>query len=384
MYADYENNLVITNYAQLKGKVRSTSDKLIINKKQTAEQSANKIIATKVNTYTQEGYNTDLEFVQAHKFNCHRDGTPKPMLLLKIDNPTNLNNSKALKKVIAKNKYFYLDPKLDGFRCNAVKGPGDEFCKLISRFGNSFELSYIQEEVNILFNQIPNITDKIFFDGELYSHGTFLGDIGSLIRQGAEGLKYVIYDFGIEGYTYEQRMSLVRDLFANCKSELKHIEVVNSVLCHTTEDVITTHNHHVQLGYEGSVLKIPEAFYEFSFRSSSVLKIKPRETDEFLCVGGYSRKLEDQFTLRLETKEGKVFSARYSASDELRRKMKEEFEDKWLGQFVTIEYRKINPATGIPIEAVALGLRSVEREQIDYSHVEENATSTINSDTTAV
>lgn len=345
---------VLTKHGKLDGKLTQAWTKLKADKELQPQIDAF-LKAKKARLYC-EGYNPDLEFVKKNKYNCLPNGTYMCSLLQKMDSPLDLSLSKTLVKLLNKYMYCYLQPKLNGYRCNAYR------THLQSRFGVEFKLDYIKDEISKLFTVLANENAKVFFDGELYCHGKSLEEIGSMVKNGADGLKLVIYDIGVEEYTFEQRWQLLELLFKENKFE--HLELNKTVTINSIAEAQNEHNMNVQDNYEGSVLKVPEGNYEFGYRSNYLWKIKPRQTAEFLCVGQYSRKKEDECTLVMLTAEGNKFSACLAATSDERKKLKEEFKEKWENKMVTVEFRGYTGKNKLPCEATVIGLRDVESNEL--------------------
>ena len=259
-----------------------------------------------------------------------------------------INENDFVKKLKKSNTpYQYIQRKYDGHRLNGYSN------KLLSREGNEISLPHIKQELDLLFSLIPNKPKEMFFDGEIYEHNTHLNDVATLIAEQNEMLCFYIYDIGIKGMTYEERKNFLEDLFNSCSYVFKYLKLVPTYLVHNIDEINYYFKMFLQEKYEGAVLRIPNAYYEFGKRSSGILKIKPRESSEFKCVGCYSRKKENEITLILETKEGKQFSARIKANTKEREKAKKEFDLKWKDKEITVEYRGFSK-DGRPIEAVAL------------------------------
>lgn len=175
-------------------------------------------------------------------------------------------------------KTYYVQPKLKGERCR-VEWFKDEPV-LISSFGNQFKfLDHITEALKNLrgFKRVP-------FDGELYKHGWSQQRINSAANrkvnknEDSKMLEYHIFDIQKSSLLIEQRFWYIKILGIKPNSPLKRVPVYsNSGWKTIAADLVSQ-------GYEGVVLKKMFSSYE-NKRSTSWIKFKPTETDEYIITG---------------------------------------------------------------------------------------------------
>lgn len=320
------------------------SNKFNINKKDinVKNKTINDVFNKMISSYLNKGYSDNLKEVQEISHNSFADGSIMPMLLNKVD----------LNKV----KYpCYVQRKYDGMRC-------------ITEFVNN-SISQKTRENNIInIEHIKNNVKKIFdeqlkqpFDGEIYLHKKDLGDMISIYKNGdtEQVLSYVIYDIPNLELSFEKRRNL---LMAIDLEGLDNIKIDFGTLVENEEQLLNFYNQALEEGYEGAVVCDPNSLYTSGFRSNSKMKVKPRETDEFKCVGHYFNKgkMAGQSTLICETKDGKnTFHVKMKGTTEQRLQYAKEFEEKFLNKLVTVEYRKLSKY-GVPIEAVGICVRDYE------------------------
>lgn len=301
------------------------------------------------------GYSINLEKVRQSKYNTYPDGSIMPMLLNSADSPKDVKNSRVIEDMFIEHDYLYIQPKMYGERC--IKEYHKGKVRLKSRGGEIYKIPHLQKQVEYLH--------KMFdypLDGELIAINMELGDIRKLIKNSnsdnnkAKKLVYVVYDIPVENVEFDVRLNLRTSL------DLTHTP--NIILCPTVKvmDIETLHKLHVQytcLYGEGSVVRVPTGLYEFGFRSNSVVKVKPRRDDEFLCVGyEISDKNNTTVTLTLKTETGSEFRAVVKGVNNTTN------VSDWTGKNVTVEYLK-KSKNGIPLEPVAVGPRPDRDIQVE-------------------
>jgi DNA ligase-1 len=332
------------------GKSSSTVKAFTNSKNKTAAENGMAFMLRENSRFGKSGYSESRAFKDNY-LRFQSNNSLKPMLLNKVKNVDRFTDKKLL-RMLHNNTGFYIQPKLDGFRCQGFSD------RLQTRDGNVFVINHIMNEVKQLCEHF-NILDTAFLDGELYNHTMFLNEISSAVQNQdlEKKLKFHIYDFGIAEIEYSQRLGILTNFFNNMNFQYLTLHKIDWA-CNTTEmDMI--YQKYLTEGYEGAVIKNPKGFYEFGYRSNNFLKLKPLETEEFLCVGGHSKTKQNEITLEFVTEDGKKFSAAIKGNTAFRKKAKREFNEKWLNRKVTVEYRA-KKQSGVPAEAVALIPRDYE------------------------
>lgn len=187
----------------------------------------------------------------------------------------------------------YVQPKLDGIRCVI----GKDFA--ITRNGKPHSMvSHIQKVLRPVFEINPTLV----LDGELYNHDlkeNFEGLV-SLIRKSkltdqnmkdAESkIQFHIYDLKTENpCDFHFRMSLLtlihEKLLEEDEKHAEHfVKIVPTVCVQDEEDVLRWHDHFVNLGYEGAMVRNSYSLYEHK-RSFHLQKVKVFMDDEFPLIG---------------------------------------------------------------------------------------------------
>lgn len=245
-------------------------------------------------------------------------------------------------------------------------------------------LTDIKKELKPMFEQfsLDNPGEILYLDGEIYSHGLDLQTISGLTRRILDDkiaaddeklistLNYYVYDcFRMKdgkliGDKFTERNAILTKLFNKFNSNSRVIQVETYQVTSMAE----AEQYYTQfLGekFEGAMVRL-DAPYEFSYNdyhSKHLLKMKPREDEEFKIVGytqGVKGKAKGSLMFVLETnhadpKKKKQFIIKPGGiTDEESKKLFSEmstvekdgktvFENKYLGKKLTVlfdEYSK--------------------------------------------
>ena len=186
----------------------------------------------------------------------------------------------------------YMQPKLDGVRCliQAEKLPFDMGYEPVAYSRNDKEwknINHILAELKPFFQDFPNVV----LDGELYNHD-FKDDFESIISMvrktkptdedryiSAQNVHFHCYDIIDTTKTYEQRRNfIVQNLpIRDC------INGVFTQLVSSEKEAKQFHKHSLELGYEGSIVRINDVYK--CGRSWSLRKFKDFHDAEANIVG---------------------------------------------------------------------------------------------------
>lgn len=240
----------------------------------------------------------------------------------------------------------FVQPKLDGMRCIADIETGT----LWSRGGKVItELPRLQAAVKALYGFTVR-----YLDGELYVPGKTFSELVSLVRNGADlEVQYFVYDC-VMSAPFSTRHGHLQELF--CTAPLVLVPTL-----YTTADQIEGHHlEFLRQGFEGTMVRTDkELTYRQGARSSSLLKLKNFQDQEFLCTGVKQEKHEDTLgSLECVTGNGQVFNARPKLSDEERLELWRHPE-RVVNHWVTVKYFEITDA-GVPRFPVVTKLRPLQ------------------------
>ena len=198
----------------------------------------------------------------------------------------------------------YVQPKSDGKRLIAVKNSND--VKLYSRNWKPQNLPHIAQAVAKL--DIENIV----LDGEAYIHGADFQDIISeTSKKNTEGstlIEYHIYDVIDPNKSFVDRYVTGTHSLKIDQHPLKRVQ---TVLCHSEEDIFDCNTEYLNQGYEGTMVRNTHAKYLIGHRSEHLLKLKEFMEEEFVIIGAEeNKKMPGQCSILLVTKEGHLFKAK--------------------------------------------------------------------------
>ena len=243
-------------------------------------------------------------------------------------------------------------PKLDGVRCMARYA--NEEWSLMSRGGKPYDVKHVTDAMH---NYVPNPV----FDGELYIHGNPLQDTVSLVKkpkEGSENLEYWVYDLY---FPEAPDMSWSRR-----KNYLNMVEVhfpirqVVSTRVNNEEEMLALHKQYLKDGFEGSILRDLDGIYELGHRSSSLIKWKDFQDDEFL-ITGYKEgkgKFVGCVIWECENVEGKKFHVAPKGTLEQKKQWYRDANDI-VGKDLTVRYFAYTN-DGIPQFPVGITIRDYE------------------------
>lgn len=272
----------------------------------------------------------------------------------------------------------YVQPKFDGDRLLAYFDKDTSSVMLYGRQcddpPNRFE--HIRQELARIFDMLPRETVHEFvLDGEVYKHGMSHQKINAIYSKASadsSDMDYYIFDCIMPNRdaNFEQRLFLLNEIKSSF-TDLGHVKVSIPEKVSTSADIQRLYLSYLDSGYEGAVVRFPTGKYPISTRkesrSSSILKLKPCEDDEFEIIG-YScgtGQNDECIIWRLKTPTGKEFNVSpkgdRQGQRELYRKLRDTpglFESNYLGKMMTIQYNDTTLA-GVPKFANAIGVREL-------------------------
>lgn len=309
------------------------------------------------------------------KFNTHADGKFIPMLC------------KTLEDNIPFEKGNYFGQwKINGERCiiGAEVNPYDMFKPLHltyrSREGVDWtpKLSYMDD---ILIPIIPQdlvemmVDEGVCLDGELYLPGYGINEINSFIKNTEVPQHYQLqfwcYDLCVENMSAVARQVQLESSFKHyLKTFIKKEEHLNNKEkfvylpyydINNINSAIAYRDSFIDLGFEGLVIRLEDAEYQFGGRrNNSMLKFKKKEDGLFVIVDivpeGKKRANLGKFILRNDIND-ELFECTYNAPHiEQERILRE--KDKYIGKAkVLVEYRERSGVNQLPFHAKGIEIR---------------------------
>lgn len=236
-----------------------------------------------------------------------------------------------------------VDPKIDGLRLVAVKHNGS--VRLFTRKGHEVEtLPWITEAL------ARAGYDNFVLDSEVmgidWNHTQSVVASSKNIKEG--DLKLNVFDcLPYDTWASQGESAPARDRRVEAATLVKgairseHIQIVPWVIAYTDSEIRLQYEEHLRAGFEGAMVKDPEAPYCFK-RSDAVLKVKPRETYTGVVVG-YERgkgKYEGSIGALVVQVNGVETSVGTGLTDALRREIAED-PDSYVGKFVELESQEM-------------------------------------------
>ena len=278
--------------------------------------------------------------------------------------------------VIATKDYWFASRKIDGCRMSFYWD--EKRIRTASRGGGHYDYSmqhFIQNEKFIeFFKKHP----KIILDGEAYKHGWPLQKISGACRMeknavDCDELCFYMYDVMVPNISFKVRnkimLSIEKELNLHPfnpyiewqNDELQMLNVPQEVVI-GEDEVKSLHNAYVEEGWEGLVLRDPDAFYGFGSRTYSMIKVKNYLDAEFI-VESYElglRGTEDMVFI-CRTPYGNLFKAKPIGDRATKEEYVANFDSKYKGKFATIKYFYYSNGgdeiTGVPLQPALIAFR---------------------------
>ena len=283
-------------------------------------------------TYPESTLNTILP-----EFNTDTNGFKKHMLAKQA--------SKVSRKTIDSVPFWYASRKIDGLRASFY-WDGSKI-RTASRGGEHYDYACMHFINNDKLIEYFKAHPDVILDGELYKHGKSLQQISGAARMeknayDCDWLQYYIYDIMDPVKPFKER---IKDLISLAK-ELKigfnpykefnkgdlQMQIVPQTKVTGYDNIIALHNKYVEEGWEGVVVRDPNALYKFGSRGNAMIKFKMYKDDCFKVVGIDSglRGAEDMVFI-LEAPNGKKFKAKPLGDRATKQEYWDNFESKYKG-----------------------------------------------------
>lgn len=267
---------------------------------------------------------------------------PKPMLAKTYDDQ---------KKNVDKWTHILVQPKLDGNRCLVNLKTG----KMYSR--SRKEITNIPGLGIAVVQACKGLKNIEWADGELYSDKLTFREIQSIIRQtnsvhpDADKINFHMFDY-ISEKPFSARMVQMEDKIVG-NDRIMIVPCIAAVV----DKINVMHNTFVEEGYEGIILRNPDAPYEEK-RSSGLIKYKLFQDEEFTVVDWSSEKNDETLmgAAILETATGETFKARPAMSEKEKAEIWEN-RDAYIGMMAIVKFQEKDPVSGIPRFPILKGFR---------------------------
>lgn len=357
---------------QYNGKMTHQPDILVTEgkAKRTVEEQVVLQFNAKVKEYLDKGYKElekELDDYTEEELNeivgkekTDANGFQKHMLAKQAD--------KVSDRTINSLPYWWASRKIDGVRCSFYFKDG--IIHTASRGGGNYDVSTGQLRNNPKFIEFFEQNPEIVLDGELYKHGKSLQQISGQARNEkaeSEWLEYYIYDV-MSNEVFETRLSTLRDIAEQLALNFDpnrdwkpgdlRVQMVPQEKVSGKNGIISLHNKYVSEGWEGCVVRNPNAVYKFGGRGSEMVKFKMYQDAEFVITGISEGLRDEDMCFTLETSNGIEFKAKPMGSRELKEQYRKDLP-KLIGKLATVKFFYLSD-DGTPLQPVLKAIRDYE------------------------
>lgn len=291
-----------------------------------------------------------------------------------------------LAKVLEDNKPFdkfgamLCQWKIDGLRCiiGAEKNGfiSDMFTPITltyhSRTGENWtsKMSWMDEIL------LPKISDELLdmmieegacLDGELYLPGYSVNDINSFVKNTQLAnhykLQYWCYDICCENMSASERdnfrLKYIEHSFGetitNKEAHLntkKQLFVLPTYQVFSLDQAINFRNNFIDRGFEGLILRNPNAEYQFGKRNQAMFKFKKVDDGKFIIVditSEHKRSDLPLFVLRNDIND-ELFECSINKPQDVQREILTN-KEKYIGKYMLVEFRARSGVNQVPFHA---------------------------------
>lgn len=267
--------------------------------------------------------------------------------------------------------------KIDGLRC--IIGATDKSDDLFnpinltyhSRTGEDWTTKMCWMDEILLPKISKELLDMMIeegacLDGELYLPGYSVNDINSFVKntQLAQHykLQYWCYDICCENMSAEARMDCrltnidkFVSVFMNKEEHLNNpnqFVLLPTYIVHNIEHSIQLRDNYIDLGFEGLILRNPNAEYQFGKRNQAMFKFKKVDDGKFIIVdikSEHKRSDLPLFVLRNDIND-ELFECSINKPQDVQREILAN-KEKFIGKYATIEFRARSGVNQVPFHA---------------------------------
>lgn len=292
---------------------------------------------SRINKQLDKGYRHTVQEAE-YAENLNGLNLLKPMLAIKYKD--------VIGKIDLKN--YLHQYKYNGYRCLVVNCNGN--IGAYSRNGK------IIDTIPHILKQL-DIPRGVTLDGELYLHGCSLQTIASYakrVQPMTKQLIYVVYDI-INNMNYMQRQAMIG---RHIKKGATNVIQAPTFACDGI-DILRKLKLVKSIGYEGLMLRSKIHGYEPGLRSSSLIKVKSCEDDEYKVID-MEQSADGWAVLICATKDGRRFKVSAPGTIENKRFIWDNPE-LFMGRYINVEYFE-KTDRGVPFHAVATDWRDKKAE----------------------
>ena len=213
---------------------------------------------------------------------------------------------------------------------------------------------------------IPEVIQHLKFDaGGFILDGELMLPNNVLLQESMTAIKkyrpelspkliYHVYDIVDNELPYAKRQQIIHDILHDAP---KNVVRVPTWEAFNENDVMVWHKSFVRDGFEGTMVRDPDALYEINKRSYSLLKLKDFQDAEYRIIDVIDGDGSDRglAIFQLDNGNGQVFNCRPEGSQENRAELYKE-RKKLIGKFMTVRFFELSK-DNVPIFPVGVSIR---------------------------
>lgn len=263
--------------------------------------------------------------------------------------------------------------KINGLRCIVGAEKSDDMFNPIrltytSREGTRWNLPHMDDYIlsNITDNLVDMMVEEgVCLDGELYIPGYSVNQINSFVKNSAlpqhKELQYWCYDICMEDIRAFVRQSLLKiqtslDTHINVYNKDYHLSNKNKFVVLPNKEIraiweaYKERDKYIDLGFEGLILRNPDAEYAFGKRNQSMFKFKKVQDGLFKIVNIEADKRGlPIYTLQNDLND-ELFQCTLNNTQQTQ-KYQLEIKNELIGKMATVEYRERSGVKEVPFHA---------------------------------
>jgi len=237
-----------------------------------------------------------------------------------------------------------IQPKINGVRATVSLDDNGQI-QILSKEGLKYNVPHIEEE----FKSLPfvyNNGDKeidLIYDGELYIHGEPLQNIVSAVKSNnmfSSNIRFMCFDLLLLNKSNIERHEILKNIFNgfNINKIYGHIHRVSTYKVSSDDKVQAYTSNFIEKGYEGSILRDPNALYQAGKRPMSMVKLKRIISKEFKITGIVPQDKDPLLGMyQCITPEGEYFDVTATLSNEGKEELMEN-PYNYIGKLLTIDF----------------------------------------------
>jgi len=333
------DNTITTTWGQLDGALQTKTETITSGKhigrsnETTPAQQAVLEAKSKWNRKVKSGYATTVTAIAPVQLPMKVKSWTSGKLPPKVDFP------------------LYATTKYNGVNGTFKRNTANDTIALYSRGGDQYQMiTHLEEPIRTIMNLI----DSNELNCELYCHGEHLQDITAAVKKHnalTPKLSAVIFDIADSDLSYEYRNKQL--VYVKQANVSEFIDVAIGYNCNSHDTLEAYFEYALNQGYEGIVIKHPDALYEHNVRSNRMWKYKPVLSSEYRVVD-YSIDRNGHPVWHLTTGTH-TFKAKPKGTHEFQLAMAKT-ADTQIGKWATIEYETLSK-DNIPLKPIFTAFR---------------------------